>query len=140
MEQQIPMALQVALYAASAAIVVLTVVIVNAVLRLKSPLDRVVTALENLEAELTPLAREIRVVVDGVRALSETTQVALGAVSGVLLPPVKAINHTVQIFQTGAAAFLQALWNGPSRARERADVAGGVVPNKKIVPNGVIPS
>jgi uncharacterized protein YoxC len=111
MDPQIPIPLQVALYTASAAIVVLTAVLVNVVLRLKAPLDRVVTALTNLEAELTPLARETRVVVDDVRALSDQTQLALGAVSGMILPPVRAINRTVQIAQAGATAFLRALWS-----------------------------
>jgi hypothetical protein len=98
MAQQFPIALQVALYAACCAIVVFVAVFAHVLLRLKTQLDRTVTAVEHLEAQLTPLAREARVVV--------------GVASGVLLPPVRAFNRTAQILQTGATTFLRSLWNG----------------------------
>jgi hypothetical protein len=112
MGQQLPIALQVALYAASGAILVLVAVLVPAVLRLKKQLDRTVTAVEHLEAELTPLAHETRVVVDQLGDLAGGVQRVVGAAGGLLLPPVRAFNRTAQLVQTGATTFLQALWNG----------------------------
>jgi hypothetical protein len=98
MEQQFPIALQVALYAASCAIIAIAAVFAHVLLRLKNQLDRTVTAVEHLEAELTPLAREARVVV--------------GVAGGLLLPPVRTITRTARIVQTGVKTFLQALWSG----------------------------
>lgn len=112
MTQEFPMALQVALYVASCAIIVLAAVLAHVLLRLKSQLDRTVKAVEHLEAELTPLAREARVVVARLSDFSERMQRLGAAAGGLLLPPVRAFNRTAQILQAGAATFLQALWNG----------------------------
>ena len=112
MTQQFPIALQVALYAASCAIIVLVAVFAHVLLRLKGQLDRTVTAVEHLEAELTPLAREARVVVDRLSDLSGRVERVAGIAGGLLLPPVKAFNRTAQLLQTGATTFLRALWNG----------------------------
>jgi hypothetical protein len=112
MSQQFPIALQVVLYAASGAIIVLVAVLVPAVLRLKKQLDRTVTAVEHLEAELTPLAHETRVVVDQLGDLAGGVQRVVGAAGGLVLPPVRAFNRTAQLLQTGATTFLQALWHG----------------------------
>ncbi len=112
MEQQFPIALQVALYAASCAIIVLAAVGAHVLLRLKKQLDRTLIAVEHLEAELTPLAREARVVVDRLSALSERVEHVAGAAAGLVLPPVRAFNRTARLIQTGARTFLQALWNG----------------------------
>jgi hypothetical protein len=119
MEQQSALALQVALYTISVAAVVLAVVLVHVLLRFKAQLDRFVTAAEHLEAELTPLARESRVVVDRVRDLSERAQeqlAAAGAVSGALLAPARLVNRSAQLLRTGATAFLLSLWKGPRQA------------------------
>ena len=112
MAQQFPIALQVALYAASCAIMVLVAIFAYVLLHLKNRLDRTMTAVEHLEAELTPLAREARVVVDRVSDLSGRVERAVGVAGGFLLPPVRAFNRTAQLLQTGATTFLQALWNG----------------------------
>jgi uncharacterized protein YoxC len=112
MAQQFPMALQVALYAASCAIIVLACVLVYVLLRLRHQLDRTVTAVEHLEAQLTPLAREARVVVGRLSDLAEGVQRVVGVAGGLLLPPVRAVNRAAQLLQTGATTFVQALWNG----------------------------
>lgn len=109
MEQTLPMALQVALYVASGAIVVAAVVLVRFALRLSQQLDRAVIAMERVEGELVPLARGMRVLVDQLHEFSEKTA---EAASGLLLP-FRAVNRSIGIVQTGVTSFLQALWNGP---------------------------
>lgn len=118
MEQQLPMAFQVSFYAVSVAIIVLAAVLVHVLLRLKKQVDRVVTVVESLEAELTPLARETRLVVDRLRDLSEGAQRVVGLAGGLLLPPVLAFNRTTQLLRAGATTFLQALWNGRRQAEK----------------------
>jgi len=112
MEHQLPIALQVALYAASIAIVVLAVVLLSSLLRFKRQLERVVTAMESFETEILPLARESRLAIQRLRDLSDKTQDMVGAAGDLLLPPVRAINRTSRLVQTVAATFVQALWNG----------------------------
>ena len=112
MAQQFPIALQVALYAASCAIIVLAAVFIHVLLRLKHQLDRTLTAVEHLEAELTPLAREARIVVDRLSGLSERVEHVVGTAGGLLMQPVRAFNRTAQLLQTGATTFLRVLWNG----------------------------
>lgn len=127
MDQQFPMALQVALYAASGAIIVLAAVLVHAVVRVKKQLERTVTAIERLEAEITPLAREARVAVDRLSDLSGRAQRAVDAAGGLLLSPVLALNRTARIAQTGVTTFLQALWNGRSQNGQSKDVLKNTV-------------
>jgi uncharacterized protein YoxC len=117
MELQIPLALQVALYAASVAIIVLAVVVVRAMRQLEKQWERVVNTVETIEGQLTPLAREARVVVDRLSSISGSAQNAVAAASSVLLPPVRIVNRASQILRTGAAAFLQALWAPGARTR-----------------------
>lgn len=124
MGQQFPLALQVALYALSAAGVVLAAVLVHVVLRFKAQFERVVTATERLEAEVTPLARESRVAVARVIDLSARAGQQLDAVeamSGSLLAPVRAVNRAVELVRTGATAFLVSLWNGRRQAQVQDD-------------------
>jgi uncharacterized protein YoxC len=120
MEQQLPIALQVALFAASGAIVVIAAVVVHVWLRVGKQLDRVVTAVEHVEAEIIPLAREIRLVVDRLRGLTEQT----ADLAGGLLLPVRTINRTLGIVHTGVITFLQALWSGRGPESDYRDVAG----------------
>jgi len=112
MTQEFPMALQVALIAASCVIIVLAAVLIPVLLRLKDQLERTVTAVERLEAELTPLAREARVAVDRLGDLSGRVEHVVGVVSGLFLPPARVFNRTARLLQTGATTFLHALWNG----------------------------
>ena len=115
MDQQLPMALQVVLYTASGTVVVLAAVLVHVFLRIDKQLNRVALAVERLEAELTALTREGRVVVDRMGEISERAQgqaVAWENASAALLSPLLAFNRTTRILRTGAAAFLSALWYG----------------------------
>jgi len=112
MELHIPVPLMVALYAASIAIVVLAAVCIHVLWRLRNQIDRTLTAVQHLEAELTPLAREAREAVDRLGDFSDRVQRVFGAASALLLPPAVALNRTAHIIQTGATTFLRALWNG----------------------------
>ena len=115
MEQEIPMALQVALYTAALGIVVLTAAVVYFAVRLKKQLERVVTAVETFETEIVPLARESRVAVTHVRDLSDLLGRVVGTVGDLVVPPVRAVNTTSRVIQTAATTFVQSLWNGQSR-------------------------
>jgi hypothetical protein len=110
MEQQFPIALQVALFTASGALIVLAVVLVRVMLRLEKQSERVVSAVERMEAELTPLAHETRATVDRLSELSGSAQRAVDVAGGLFMPPVRAINRGAQILRTGATVFLQTLW------------------------------
>lgn len=112
MGQDFPVALQIALYAASGSLVVLAIVLVRVMLRLKKLGERVVTAVERVEAELTPLAREARVAVDRLSDLSGSAQHAVQVAGGLLLPPVRAFHRAARVLRTGATVFLSALWAG----------------------------
>jgi len=116
MEQQWPVALQVAFYVASGSIILLAAVVVSVALRIGKQFDRIVAAVERVEAELTPLAHESRVVVDRLGDLSAGAQRAADAAGDLLLPPVLLANRTVRILRTGVATFLSALWNGRAQA------------------------
>jgi len=127
------MSLQVALYAASIAIVALAAVLVHVLLRFKRQLEKVVTSVERFEAEIVPLARETRLVVDRLRDVSERVhrqwmalerligtvrrvgdraQRAVDVAGGVLLAPVLATNRTGTMLRVGATTFLKTLWTG----------------------------
>jgi len=116
MEQQWPVALQVAVYTASGAMVLLAIVVVQMARRIGQQLDRVVTTVEKFEAGLTPLARGARVVVDRVGDLSADAR-RLTAVAGGLLTPVVVVNRAARIVQAGATTFLRALWTGRQTSR-----------------------
>ena len=74
MEQQFPMALQAFLYLGSIAIIVLAAVRIVLLFQFRSQVERVVRAVEELKAEVNPLAREMRVMVDGLSKLSAGVQ------------------------------------------------------------------
>ena len=112
MQQEIPMALQVVLYAGAIGIVVLAAVVVYFVARVKKQLERVVNAVETFESEIVPLARESRLAVIRVRDLSDRVQHIVGVVGELVLPPVAAFNKTSRVVQTAASTFVRALWNG----------------------------
>jgi hypothetical protein len=106
MGQQFPLALQVALYTASGAIVVLGALLLYVLLRLGRQLDRIVTAVERFEAEMTPLARESRAAVE--------------VAGGLFLSPVLAVNRTTQLLRTGVTTFLRTLWTGRRPSQQKA--------------------
>lgn len=120
MEQTLPMALQVALYAASGAIVVVAVVLILLALRLGRKLDRAVMAMERLEGELVPLVHRTRLLVDRLHAITATTADAVGG----LLLPVRRVNQTIGLVQTGVVTFLRSFFNGPRAARFDAAAPG----------------
>jgi hypothetical protein len=111
MDQQLSLALAATLFIASGALVVLAVVLVRVMLRLEKQCERVVTAVERVEAEVTPLARETRVAVDRLSELSGSAQRAADVAGDLLLPPVRAVNQVTRILRTGATAFLRALFS-----------------------------
>jgi hypothetical protein len=120
MGQQFPLALQLALYALSAAGIVLAAVLVHVLLRFKAQLDRIATAAENLESELTPLARETRIVVGRLGDLSDQAQeqlAAAGAIGGAFLAPARIVNRAVGLLRTGITAFLVSFWKGRQQTR-----------------------
>jgi hypothetical protein len=109
MEQPISVALQVALFSASAAVIVLSVVLVRVVLRLERQCLRVTTAVERVEAELTPLARDARVTMGQLGELSGSAQRAADVAGDLLLPPVRAFAQAAALLRAGIAGFLQGL-------------------------------
>jgi hypothetical protein len=111
-EQQLPLALQVALYTASGSAILVAAILTRALWRFGKQLDRVVTAVEHFEAEITPLARETRAVVDHLRDLSEGAQRVAGIAGGLVLSPLAAVNRTVAVLRMGTTAFLRAFWSG----------------------------
>ena len=144
MEQQLPMALQVALYVATGMIVALVAIVARAASRFDEKLDRVVAAVERLEAELTPLTRETRDLIGRMRDISELaqrqwfaideligtvrqwtdrTQHVVELAGGLLLSPVVAFNRTARILQTGVGTFLRTLWTGRRQSRQKAEAS-----------------
>jgi hypothetical protein len=125
MDQQLHVVLQVFLYTASGAVIVLAAVAVRAMSRFDQQLDRVARAVENLEAELIPLAREVRVVVDRLGDVSVRARKQFDAwerVSVGLLAPLVTLNRATGPLRAGATAFLAALWSGrpPAKPNVRA--------------------
>ena len=119
MDQHLSTSLQVALYAASIAVIVLAAVTVYVLVRFKRQLDRVVTMVERVEAELVPLARDTRLAVDKVRDVSEhaqriveTVRRVTGLASGALLAPMLVSNRAGNLARVGATTFLRTLWTG----------------------------
>jgi len=130
MEQQLPMALQVALYAASVAIIVLTTVLIVVLLQFRKQVERVVRNVEQLKSELNPLVQETRAVMEKLRDLSgrvheqwmEVERVMesartwsqranhlIGGIGSIVLPSVLAASLNVQLLRRGLKTFLWAL-------------------------------
>ena len=109
MEQHVPVALQVALFSASVALIVLSSVLVWAVLRFDKQWLRIVTAVERAEAELTPLARDARMTLGRLSELSGSAQRAADVAGELLLPPVLVLTQATQLVRAGISGFLQGL-------------------------------
>lgn len=116
MEQSWPIGLQVALYAIAAAMVAIAVVLVSVLLKIQKQLERVVEAVEHAEAELTPLAREARIVVYRLGNLTDKTQRIVDRASGAILQPVTLVRRAVHIARSGVTAFFQTLRTGRPHA------------------------
>ena len=121
MEQQLPVALQVVLYAASAAIVVFVAVAIPLFVRLQRLMERAVSSVEEIEAATKPLARETRELVEELRGLSGRAHRLVDEVGSVVEPPLLASSLGFRLIRTGVKAFVRALWNGareqPTKAR-----------------------
>lgn len=130
MEQQLPLALQVALYVASLAIVFSVLVVVGMLFRFRKQLERIVVAVEELEAEMQPLAKETRVVVKRLHDLSGRAQEQWMEVEGIIgtarhwseranhlveevgaavEPPIFAATRGIRLLGKGLEAFVQGL-------------------------------
>jgi len=99
MDHPFPLGLQVALYAASAAIVVFVAVVIPLLFQLSKQLERFVRSVEQLEAETKPLARETRDLVDALRELSARAKERWPTELG------------FRLLRTGVGTFVRALWN-----------------------------
>jgi hypothetical protein len=111
MDQHFSVALQVALFGASAAIIVLSVMLIRGMLRFEKQCVRIVTAVERVEAELAPLARNARVTLVHLNELSTSAQRA-AEVAGELFLPVRALTQATRVVRAGIAGFLQGLLTG----------------------------
>lgn len=141
MEQQPLIALQVVLYTASGAMIVVAAVLIHVLLDVRKQIARAVTAVESVNAEITPLARETRVVVARLRDISERaerqmlaveswfgtirqwtdrTQRVVEIASTRLLSPVLAANRTARLLRIGTTAFLRTLWTGRRHTKRTA--------------------
>lgn len=141
MEQQLPTALQAALYVGSIAIIVLVAMLIVMLLQFRRQIERVVRAVEDLKAEVKPLARETRVVVENLRDLSarvqrqwveleeiiETTRFwwqranhLVEGISSVVAPPIVAARASIHILQRCLEAFVRAFTNRTQPHRQEA--------------------
>lgn len=141
MEQQLPVALQVVLYMASLAIVVSVLVLVSVLFRSRRQLERLVSAVEELKAEMKPLAQETRVVVkrlhdlsgraqeqwtevEGIigtaRHWSERANHLMEEIGGAVEPPIFAATHGIRLLGRGLETFVHVLLNGNQLHEQKA--------------------
>lgn len=132
MEQQLPMALQVVLYAAALALVVAAVVLVKLLFHFRAQLERVVEAVEELKAEVMVVAKEARVVVhrlgdlsgraqrqwsdvegiiDIARNWSERADHLVQAIGSVVEPPILTASLGIRRLKRGIGTFVRVLLN-----------------------------
>ena len=140
MEQQIPMALQVALYAGSIAIIVLTTILIVVLLQIRQQVERVVRTVEELKSELGPLVQETRVVMERLRDLSGRVQDQWMEVERVMesartwshrvnrlmegigflvLPAVLVASLNVQLLRKGLGTFVRALFTPKQQHQQK---------------------
>ena len=140
MEQQIPMALQVALYTASIAMIVLTTFLIVVLLQIRQQVERVVRTVEELKSELSPLVQETRVVMERLRDLSgrvqeqwmEVERVMESArtwshrvnrlvegISFLVLPAVLGASLNVQLLRKGLGTFVRALFTPKQQHQQK---------------------
>ena len=141
MEQQLPTALQAALYVGSVAIIVLVTVLIVLLLQFRRQIERIVRAVEDLKSEVTPLAQETRVVVENLRELSGRVQEQwkevekivdtariwsqranhlVDEIGSVVEPPIFAASRNIQILRAGLATFVRALSNRKQQHQQKA--------------------
>jgi uncharacterized protein YoxC len=141
MEQQLPMALQVALYTGSVAIVVLGTALIALLLQFRRQIERVVRAVEELKAEVNPLVRETRVVMEGLRDLSgrieerwmEVERVMdtaktwsqrvnhlVAGIGSMVQLPILAASLNVTLLRKGLETFVRAFFNARPQYQQKA--------------------
>lgn len=120
MEQHIPAALQGLLYVVSLAIVVLVAVAIPLLIRLQRQLERAVSSLEDMKADITPLAREARDLVGELRGLSGRASRIVDEVGSVVEPPFFASGLGLRLIRTGVTTFVRTLWNGKRDQKRQA--------------------
>jgi len=132
MEQQLPAALQVALYVGSAAIIALATVLMVLLFQFRRQIERVVRAVEELKDEVNPLARETRVVmerlgdlsgrvrgqwmevegiIDTARIWSQRVNHWVEGIGSIVEPPILAASRNVYILRKGLETFVRVLSN-----------------------------
>lgn len=115
MNHQFPLLWQVGLCTATAALLMLAVVVAHVLLNFKVQMNRIVGATEKFERELTPFLRESRETVARVGSLSAQARhqlVAVENLGGALLAPLRLANQATRVLRTGASVFLRAWWTG----------------------------
>lgn len=140
MELHLPMALQVALYAASAAIVLLVVVLTVVLLQLRGKIERVVRVVEEIKADVNPLVRDTRVVmetirdlsgrvhgqwmevekvIDAARTWSQRVSHLMDRVGTMVETPIFAASNKFHLLRTGLQTFVRILANGTQHYQSR---------------------
>jgi uncharacterized protein YoxC len=139
-EQQIPTALQAALYAGSVAIIALVSILTVLLLQFRRQIERVVRAVEELKAEVDPLVQDMRVVVERLRNLSESVQGEWMEIKGILdtgrtwlqranhllggigsvVPPIFAASRGIHILRKGLERFERAFLNREPQHQQKA--------------------
>lgn len=140
MELQLPMALQVSLYVASAAIVLLVAVLTVVALQLRGKIERVVRAVEEIKAEVNPLVQDTRVVMETIRDLSgrvhgqwmEVEQIIdtartwsqrvshlMERIGSIVETPIFAASNKIHILRRGLETFVRVLANGTQHYQPR---------------------
>lgn len=146
MDPQLPAALQIALYAASLGIVVAVLVLVGMALGARRQIERLVGAVEELQAELRPLAQETRVVVkrlddlygrareqwtvvEGIvgtaRRWSDRANALVEEIGAAVRPPALAASRGLRLLWRGLETLLQLLVSR-DRSDPRGETAGSV--------------
>ena len=141
MEQQLPTALQAALYVGSIAFIALVAVLIAMLLQFRRQIERVVQAVEDVKAQVKPLAQETRVVVENLRDLSarvdrqwveveriietarswwQRADYLVEGISSVMAPPIVAARRNVHILRIGLEAFVRAFTNRTQPHRQKA--------------------
>jgi len=141
MEQQLPMSLQVALYAGSVAMVVLATVLIALLFQFRRQIERVVRAVEELQAEVNPLVQEARIVMEGLRDLSGRVQGRwmeveramdtaktwsqrvnhlVAGIGSMVQLPILAASLNVTFLRKGLETFVRVLFNPKSQYQQKA--------------------
>jgi len=140
MEQQLPTALQATLYVGSIAFIALVAVLIAMLLQFRRQIERVVRAVEDVKAEVKPLAQETRVLVANLQDLSarvnrqwvEVERISqtvrswwnlVEGISSVMAPPIVAARRKINILRIGLEAFVRAFTNRTPPHRQKARVS-----------------